>query len=73
MFTFTINAVIIQDTSVCAQTTQVSGVRKCYDIYTLLHIKQRANKDLLTNTGKATPQACKTYVGKASTKEQMYA
>ena len=58
LFTFTINAVIIQDTSVCAQTKQVSEVRKWYDTYTLLYIKQKANKDLLISTGNATQQVC---------------
>ena len=58
LFTVTINDVIIQDTSVCAQTKQVSEVGKWYDRYTLLYLKQRANKDLMISSRNATQQVC---------------
>ena len=42
------------------------------DIYTLLYIKQRGNKDLLYSIGKSTQYCVITYLGKESEKEYMY-
>ena len=42
------------------------------DIYTLLYIKQRTDKDLLYGTGNSTQDSVVTYRGKESEKEQIY-
>ena len=39
------------------------------DIYTLLHIKQITNKNLLYSTGNSTQYSVMTYMGKESKKE----
>ena len=39
------------------------------DIYTLPHIKQITNKDLLHSTGNSTQQSVMTYTGKEPKKE----
>ena len=42
------------------------------DTYTLLHIKQVTNKDLLYSTGNATQYSVMAYMGKESKKEWIY-
>ena len=42
------------------------------DIYTLLYIKQRTNKDLLQSTGNSTQSSVMGYRGKESKKEWIY-
>ena len=39
------------------------------DVYTLLYIKQRTNKDLLYSTGNSTQNSVPAYMGKESKKE----
>ena len=42
------------------------------DIYTLLHIKQTNNKDLMYSTGNSTQSSVMTSMGKESKKEWIY-
>ena len=42
------------------------------DIYTLLYIKQRTNKDLPYSTGNSTQYSVMAYMGKESKKEWIY-
>ena len=42
------------------------------DIYTVLYIKQIANKNLLCSTGNSTQYCAMTYVGKESKKEWIH-
>ena len=42
------------------------------DIYTLLHIKQVTNKDLLQSIGNFTQYSVMTYMGKESKKQWIY-
>ena len=42
------------------------------DVYTLLHIKQITNKDLLYSTGNSTQYSVMAYMGKESKKEWIY-
>ena len=42
------------------------------NIYTLLHIKQIINKDLLYNTGNSTQYSVITYMGEESEEEWIY-
>jgi len=42
------------------------------DIYTLLYIKQIANKNLLYSTGNSTQYSVMAYMGKESKKEWVY-
>ena len=42
------------------------------DIYTLLYIKQRTNKDLLYSTENSTQYSAMAYMGKQSKKEWIY-
>ena len=42
------------------------------EIYTILYIKQIANKDLLYSTGNSTQYSVMTYMGKESKKDWIY-
>ena len=42
------------------------------NIYTLLHIKQIINRDLMYSTGNSTQYSVITYMGKESEKEWIY-
>ena len=42
------------------------------DLYTVLHVKQITNKDLLYSTGNSTQFSAMTYMEKTSEKKWMY-